>query len=166
MTAQIRPFEYTMKAIETEYKGCLFRSRLEAHWAAFFDFTGVDWEYEPFDVEGWMPDFLIKTEKYPMILAEVKPIVSLNHHAAKKIDNSGWNGKAVLLGASLFIDSPWLCMGWSRVPRTEMRDDIVWMKTSDEWGWDSLGMTDIPSLYDGYQRWWRQAGNLVRWEKK
>ena len=36
-----------MKAIQTEYKGYLFRSRLEARWAVFFDACGVRWEYEP-----------------------------------------------------------------------------------------------------------------------
>ena len=40
-----------MKAIQTEYKGYLFRSRLEARWAVFFDACGVDWEYEP---EGYV----------------------------------------------------------------------------------------------------------------
>ena len=41
-----------MKAIETEYKGYKFRSRLEARWAIFFDACGVRWEYEP---EGYVP---------------------------------------------------------------------------------------------------------------
>lgn len=36
-----------MKAIQTEYKGYLFRSRLEARWAVFFDACGIAWEYEP-----------------------------------------------------------------------------------------------------------------------
>ena len=36
-----------LKAIETEYKGYRFRSRLEARWAVFFDACGVSWEYEP-----------------------------------------------------------------------------------------------------------------------
>ncbi len=53
-----------MKAIETEYKGYRFRSRLEARWAVFFDACKVRWEYEP---EGFMldngqyylPDFLL-----------------------------------------------------------------------------------------------------------
>ena len=53
-----------MKAIETEYKGYLFRSRLEARWAVFFDACGVKWEYEPegFDLgDGlyYLPDFLL-----------------------------------------------------------------------------------------------------------
>ena len=37
------------KAINTEYKGHLFRSRLEAKWAVFFDEIGVRWEYEKED---------------------------------------------------------------------------------------------------------------------
>jgi hypothetical protein len=37
----------TPTAIETEYAGCLFRSRLEARWAVFFDKLDVEWEYEP-----------------------------------------------------------------------------------------------------------------------
>jgi hypothetical protein len=37
----------TIKAIETRYAGCRFRSRLEARWALFFDHMGLTWEYEP-----------------------------------------------------------------------------------------------------------------------
>lgn len=45
------------RAIETQYAGTLFRSRLEARWAVVFDHLGIAWEYEPeaFDV-GWGPD--------------------------------------------------------------------------------------------------------------
>ena len=52
-----------IKAIETEYKGYLFRSRLEARWAVFFDALGIEWEYEPegFDCDGiwYLPDFYL-----------------------------------------------------------------------------------------------------------
>ena len=53
-----------LKAIQTEYKGYLFRSRLEARWAVFFDSCGVKWEYEPegYDLgDGihYLPDFLL-----------------------------------------------------------------------------------------------------------
>ena len=54
-----------IKAIETEYHGYRFRSRLEARWAVFFDALGVPYEYEP---EGYrlpsgrtyLPDFRVK----------------------------------------------------------------------------------------------------------
>ena len=53
-----------LKAIETEYKGYRFRSRLEARWAVFFDACGVSWEYEPegYDLGNglyYLPDFLL-----------------------------------------------------------------------------------------------------------
>ena len=57
-------FLNSIKAIPTEYNGHLFRSRLEARWAVFFDACGVKWEYEPegFDLgDGmrYLPDFLL-----------------------------------------------------------------------------------------------------------
>ena len=53
-----------MRAIETEYKGYRFRSRLEARWAVFFDACGVRWEYEPQGYfldngQSFLPDFLL-----------------------------------------------------------------------------------------------------------
>jgi len=53
-----------IKAIQTEYNGYLFRSRLEARWAVFFDFCGIDYEYEPegYDLGNgltYLPDFLL-----------------------------------------------------------------------------------------------------------
>jgi hypothetical protein len=53
----------TIKAIETRYAGCHFRSRLEARWAVFFDYLGVRWEYEPEGFESsygrYLPDFYL-----------------------------------------------------------------------------------------------------------
>lgn len=54
-----------IRPIQTEYKGYLFRSRLEARWAVFFDACGVDWEYEPegYDLGNgihYLPDFLLR----------------------------------------------------------------------------------------------------------
>lgn len=37
----------TIKALETHYAGCRFRSRLEARWAVFCDNLGITWQYEP-----------------------------------------------------------------------------------------------------------------------
>lgn len=63
-----------IKAIETEYKGYRFRSRLEARWAVFFDALNLEWEYEKegFDIAGvrYLPDFWISTVN---MWAEVKP---------------------------------------------------------------------------------------------
>lgn len=61
------------KAHPTTHAAARFRSRLEAKWAAFFDHAGWEWEYEPFDLDGWVPDFLLRGSK-ENILIEVKPI--------------------------------------------------------------------------------------------
>ena len=54
-----------IRAIETSYDGCRFRSRLEARWAVFFNAAGIEWQYEPEgfileDGSWYLPDFYIK----------------------------------------------------------------------------------------------------------
>jgi len=51
-----------VRAIETPYQGYLFRSRLEAKWAVWFDSLGIEWWYERERVaiptrNGYLPDF-------------------------------------------------------------------------------------------------------------
>ena len=52
-----------IKAIQTSYGGCLFRSRTEARWAVMFDALGIKWEYEKEGFElpsgRYLPDFWI-----------------------------------------------------------------------------------------------------------
>lgn len=62
--------------IPTRYAGVLFRSRLEARYALFFDSLDIRWEYETqgFSADGtwYLPDFVL----FPalgMLWAEVKP---------------------------------------------------------------------------------------------
>lgn len=62
------------KARPTTYAGVNFRSRLEARWAAFFDLAGWRWEYEPVDLVGWSPDFLLFDIVGRRMWVEVKPI--------------------------------------------------------------------------------------------
>lgn len=64
-----------IKAIETQYRGYRFRSRLEARWAVFFDGLRIRWVYEPegFDLGelGWyLPDFWLPEQD---CWVEVKP---------------------------------------------------------------------------------------------
>ena len=57
-----------IKAIETTYKGCRFRSRLEARWAVFYNALGIQWQYERegFDCDGffYLPDFYLPVQRY------------------------------------------------------------------------------------------------------
>lgn len=57
--------------IETSVDGLLVRSRLEARWLRFL--TLLEWpiEYEPIDLNGYIPDFVIMGRR--SLLVEVKP---------------------------------------------------------------------------------------------
>jgi hypothetical protein len=61
----------TSPGIPTLYRGIQYRSRLEARWAAFFDGLGWQTTYEPFDGDGYIPDFLVHTTE--PFLTEIKP---------------------------------------------------------------------------------------------
>lgn len=81
-----------MKAIQTEYNGYLFRSRLEARWAVFFDALGIEYlyEHEGFDLGeplGWyLPDFWLPGIE---CWAEVKPKIftEIEFDKCKKLGN-------------------------------------------------------------------------------
>lgn len=69
--------------IPTKHKGRQFRSRLEARWARFFDLLGWQFEYEPFDLRGWIPDFLLIADR--PILVEIKPVISFPQKIGDKL---------------------------------------------------------------------------------
>ena len=79
--------DYTIKSIKTEYDGIKFRSRLEARWAAFFNEMKWEWIYEPYDLDGWFPDFLITGRTEPL-LVEVKPFTSPHKRTMQKIETA------------------------------------------------------------------------------
>lgn len=65
-----------IQPIETAYAGRLFRSRLEARWAVFFDAMRCRWEYEPEgfrmpDGSGYLPDFRLAGRLW----VEIKPLI-------------------------------------------------------------------------------------------
>jgi hypothetical protein len=66
-----------LKPIKTEYAGHLFRSRLEARWAHFFDLLELRWTYEPEGFElpdgRYLPDFEVILSSGERCYFEVKP---------------------------------------------------------------------------------------------
>lgn len=70
-----------IKSLPSEYGGCVFRSRLEARTAYYFDLLGIKWEYEPegyaLPCGNYAPDFLCtaidKYDKKHQFFIEVKP---------------------------------------------------------------------------------------------
>jgi hypothetical protein len=93
--------------IPTEYSGTTFRSRLEARWARFFDGIGWNWEYEPFDADGYIPDFLILGRS--SLLIEIKPYGDLRMlveeaDRVRPLVGLGWSGHFAVFGVNPLLD--------------------------------------------------------------
>ena len=119
---------YSVNAIETNYKGVLFRSRLEARWAAFFDVVGWEWGYEPVDFSGWIPDFAIYG--HDTVYVEVKPVVDFPSDVASKIGESGCEEECLIVGQCPFLThGQTAALGWLR------DDDGYWAEAVfGRWG--------------------------------
>lgn len=116
-----------IKAIETQYKGYRFRSRLEARWAVFFDALGLAWEYEPegFDLgDGvrYLPDFwLPELDCY----AEVKP---------RQFSRHEWDKCNALSESCLLLDGVPAHCAWALTKGISGKDTFEWYLSGDEFG--------------------------------
>jgi hypothetical protein len=174
-------------AIPTKYAGVRFRSRLEARWARFFDLVRWRWEYEPLDMDGYIPDFVLLFPR--PVLVEVKPTFGVNELAkyTGKIEGSGWPGEALLVGATIGEDND---MDGPRGPRLGL---LAEHSSADPgWNWGPAAgfrCTECDALtfchafmcwrsrvcdhYDGdgyigsddgaIRQAWREASNAVQW---
>jgi hypothetical protein len=82
--------------IPTLLDGVQFRSRIEATWAAFFASANIPWNYEPTDLDGWIPDFDLEFKKRPL-LVEVKALQEDIDLAKSKIECAGWGGEIAII---------------------------------------------------------------------
>lgn len=136
-----------MKAIETSYKGCRFRSRLEARWAVFFDQLGIRWEYEPRgfqfdDGSGYLPDFWLPNLR---LWVEVKPDAPTPHERLKAIALIGRTGRPVFITSGMpgrQGEICWLFAGAARALR-----DSVWANGWVNWSAAAEGACEL--IVDG-----------------
>jgi len=128
-----------VNGIATQYRGARFRSRLEARWAQMFDVLGWPWVYEPVDLDGYIPDFVLKFDAGPMLI-EVKPAFDLDglRAAARKIDAAGWRSKNP--NSALVVGADW-CIGSDPLPPIGLlrQDPGAWYTEDEGSVWD-LGL--------------------------
>jgi hypothetical protein len=162
-------------AIPTVYAGVQFRSRLEARWAAFFGLLAWRWEYEPLDLAGYIPDFVLRFP-YAPLLAEAKPALShdaITTHDREKIRTSGWQGEALILGAcvdtmSMFDGEvgawgPAAVITCRRGHRAPISADYSFRC---RYCGERSGDHHIAQWHDqDLEPLWREAGNRVQWRK-
>lgn len=94
-------YEYAPKPCK--YNGIQYRSRLEAKWAAFFEFIGWKYDYEPveFELKGWMPDFYISNLQ---LLIEVKPYSQWSEEVLNKIKPHASTLRCGIIAEDIYSD--------------------------------------------------------------
>jgi len=185
--------EYTIAAIPTLYRGRMYRSRLEARWAAFFDRLGWAYEYEPFDMGKWSPDFLLTDAD---TLVEVKPISQTTSIKPIADKISGFGKRLLIVGTSPWVFGGEFSIGWRKcdadpheraepneqfnqtvlrwmpgIIKPEWRADLVCSDGANIWTMLEGNMT-LKRFNTGnsYTSWgeqlWSDACNAVQWVPK
>jgi hypothetical protein len=86
----------TIKAIQTRYKDCHFRSRTEARWAVFYDALEIEWFYEfdgfvlPGDVQ-YLPDFWLPKQDCYIEIKGARPTWDEEHRCYQLAQGTGKN---------------------------------------------------------------------------
>lgn len=134
--------------IPTQYRGIQFRSRLEAKWAYYLDIKRIRWMYEPLDLAGYIPDFVLETDETQPMLAEVKPIRDIEGF----ID--GPEGEkirtALFAWPEIFEYCAFLVLGLS--------PDHCWMYHFGSGAWSQL------PTEDWQHQVWAAASNHAQWK--
>ncbi len=171
-----------IKAIQTQYKGYRFRSRLEARWAVFLDTIGARWEYEKegynlgaagyYLPDFWLPDFGVFLEIKGAECSEAEVI------KCRALFNE--SGKPVIIAQGQIGDHSWGLIGADNyrepTPHEADQDDAITamlglnVEVIDEWGahlhcpvcGDDYVHFGAPELKesDNYTAW-RGRGNAV-----
>jgi P4 family phage/plasmid primase-like protien len=169
-------------------RGIQFRSRIEAQWAYIFEKLEWDWEYEPIDLQGYIPDFIIKFDDNKEILIEIKGDTNIwntdvyKYHK-NKIVKSGWRGIFGILGGSYKAGSAeyWINIGkvFYLIDDQLLHNDLVLRKNNKTHKWSlgcDIGTYDI--LNDNFKdtcyiddvpqkeflKIWVEAKNKVQWK--
>jgi len=159
------------RGIITSFAGVTFRSRLEATWAHLFTALKWKWDYEPVDLDGYLPDFDLGFRKRPL-LTEIKPLDEDIRAAKRKILNGGWTGDAAILisGADKFIGEIYEAEGgWDRAILTfclACKSPTI-VSEGGRWSCRSCNGSsrDLWWAYDAASEW-RGAKNATRWKPR
>lgn len=162
------------RGIPTMLDGVLMRSRTEARWAALFTQLGWNWEYEPIDLNGYVPDFLIQIRRGEL-LVEVKATDEDFELAQSKIEVSGWDGPAIVVGHRLDgsccgrfgeSDGPGYVWGELELFRCLSCGEVSPLQVEGSWACRMCGATEGHRGDFEIEDAWKSAGNRTQWQKE
>ena len=151
-------------------RGIQFRSRLEAQWAHVFDRLGWSWEYEPFDLYGYIPDFVVSAQGR-QVLVEIKGTVDIWRSclaAEEKIRRSVWTGEYAVVGATHRRSDVGI---WGSCGRRLPARHLHVRKRRGVWMMEALlespedADVDAEDANVEFDRIWVWAKNTVQWKR-
>lgn len=107
-----------IKAIETQYKGYRFRSRLEARWAIYFDVFNINWTYERegFQLDYYCADGCCHTQEWYLpdfYLPEIDLFIEIKPFKPQQSEMSKVMGMAMHKRVLVILGDDMLYCGWS-----------------------------------------------------
>lgn len=170
-----KDMDYKHSPKPTKYNGTIYRSRLEARWAAFFELIGWEYEYEPIDFDGWSPDFRVTTPLDSWYF-EIKPDFVLEkweswQEPLIKMENATDCDRLVLISRPFPLD-PLINLNFAGLVTTRHSSnkgrDFCTGYISYFEEYDRMFITDCDELRNYREcdlstskRLWREAGNKV-----
>jgi hypothetical protein len=171
------------KAPTTTVDGRRYRSQLEARWGTTFNLLGWPFEYEPFQLPGWIPDFLLMGAT--PVLVEVKPVYTFPPFVAEKVELAVPPHEVLILGCTLpavsmrrGVVSPrvlgWLGersgdddhthLWWSDALLGERPDGGTGFRHREGSRFDRIGGEGLsPGEPGAVAEMWAEAGNRTQW---
>lgn len=160
-------FQYTSKAIPCSYNGLNFRSLLEGRIAYFFDKMGFSWEYEPFELDGYIPDFIINSDTLnPPCIIDVKPFFDEGYTKEvllllqQQMKGKGFNSfnVAFMKGVEKFSDSRDIHSRFVEHDDLEFADTMFEILLS-QYGSQSITSYGVSNYYEFHRDNWTQRQN-------
>lgn len=136
-----------IRPIQTMYKGYLFRSRLEARWAVFFDSIGFNWQYEPEGFEfsngmRYLPDFLVNDQFWFEVKGKKPTIDEMRKIELLAVGTKKWG--FIAFGDMSFPEN---------IENKITGTNIIGISPNPELNWTKLATVDGVDIKSAYARY-------------
>ena len=140
---------------------------MKVKWAYVFDKLNLNWEYEPFELKGYIPDFIIIIDG-KQILIEIKSDLNIwenkNNDYEHKIKSSGWQNDFVILGGNIKKDNDFSYLigygymdnKYSKIFLKKLKNNLIIFSIDNN--------TNNNNLIDNLDQLWIESKNKYQWK--